>query len=133
MCSRCFAAERNADSFQAISPQKGLAACGSALLLSAFIANRVPLIHRVDTRPRLVLPQQHRQLGDDFGLPEPEVVRLARIRRQVVQLAGRRDIETGSGEFDAMYHVNGESEPFPRDFLDSAMKSFLMKEGTFRW
>ena len=60
-------------------------------------------------------------------------VRPVEFSDKLVGLFGRRDIQTGSGEFDDKFHVSGESEPFARDFLDSGMKRFLMEFGTFRW
>lgn len=60
-------------------------------------------------------------------------VRPVGFKDKLAGLFGRRDVQTGSGEFDERFHVSGEDEAFARDFLDSGMKRFLMEDMTFRW
>ena len=67
-----------------------------------------------------------------YDLPALQV-RPVKFLDKVAGVFGKKDIQTGSGEFDDMFHVSGESESFARDFLDSGMKRFLLEQGTFRW
>ena len=60
-------------------------------------------------------------------------VRPVEFSDKIVGLFGRRDVQTGSGEFDDKFHVSGEDEAFARDFLDPGMKRFLMGDMAFRW